>query len=148
MTTDTQWRKVREQVFKEQKGKCAKCPRTFASHDDMHGHHAIYGRDVKFSKWLDRAENIVLLCGDCHEWIHHKNGNSEFIRDCFWTDKIDLGYDMETWDKNICRNDGQPMLIHDNRTYRLYLKKKDWNKRKEENGNKDIYKSQAGNLGS
>jgi len=112
MTSPASWLTIREHLFKEQKGQCAHCWRTFSSHEDMHAHHACYPKDKKFSKCLDSKENITLLCNECHERIHQALGNSDFIRDLFWSKKIDIGYDMVEWEKNICRDDGQPMLIH------------------------------------
>jgi ribosomal protein S27AE len=117
MTSKARWLSIRETVFKEQRGRCTRCGLSFASHEDMHAHHACYPKDIKFSKCLDSEQNIVLLCNKCHEHIHRVLGNSDFIRDMFWSKKIDNGYDMIEWEKNITRNDGQPMLIHHNFIY-------------------------------
>ena len=114
MTTNAQWTAIRKRVFKEQEGKCWVCPNVHATHETMHGHHAVYTYDKHFSKWLDRAENIFLLCPECH--ANHGDLSSYFKRCCAWTDKISAGYDMEKWHNEI------PMLIKDNF---LYLKKKD-----------------------
>jgi len=109
MTTKAQWTAIRERVFKDQKGKCWSCWRTFNSHEQMHAHHSVYTADKNFSKWLDSAENIVLLCPLCHS--DHGKLSSWFMRLCAWSSKIDQGYDMESW------HDGIPMLIKDNFFY-------------------------------
>ena len=117
MTTKAQWRKIREQVFEEQNHKCWDCPRVFSKHDDMQRHHAVYTDDKRFSKWLDKAENIVLVCHKCHEkhgWL------SCYMRRCMvWTYKVNLGYDMKSWHDSI------PMLIKDRFPPEYLPKKKD-----------------------
>jgi len=134
MTTNAQWTAIRKRVFKEQEGKCATCWRMLEQHP-YHAHHAIIPKGqtnyAKYKKWLDMAENIVLVCRICHS--QHGDLTNSFKRDMFWTDKIDLGYDMQGWYDSI------PMI--DKSHYFIYLGK-------EENGNKDIYKSQEGNIGS
>ena len=81
------------------------CPNVHASHETMHAHHAVYTRDINFSKWLDRAENIFLICPECEK--DHGYLTCWFRRLCAWSDKLDDGYDMESWEQSI------PMLIHD-----------------------------------
>lgn len=99
---------TRERVFHEQKGKCARCWRTFQSHEDLHAHHAVYTKDKRI-KELDMAENIVLVCPKCHS--DHGYLSSWFARCQAWSEKIDLGYDMVAWEKSL------PMLIHDEFIY-------------------------------
>ena len=119
MTSPAQWTAIREQVFKDQKGKCWSCWRTFNSHEDMHAHHAVYTADKNFSKWLDSVENIVLVCPACHS----DHGRlSEYHRRLFaWSDKVDLGYNMTAWHDSI------PMLIKD---HFFYVGKDDKEKRR------------------
>jgi 5-methylcytosine-specific restriction endonuclease McrA len=68
-------------------------------------HHAVYSRDVHFSKWLDTAENLVALCPKCHR-NHGRLTNIEG-RKKFWKLKIEQGYKMAEWEQSI------PLLIHD-----------------------------------
>ena len=110
MTSDTQWRKVREQVFKDQKGKCWVCPKVHQSHETMHAHHAVYTYDKHLTKYLDSVENIFLLCPECH-LKDHGYLTCWFKRLCAWSDKIDHGYEMEAWHEEI------PMLIKDKFSY-------------------------------
>ena len=109
MTTPSRWSEIRERVFKDQHGQCARCWRTFASHEDMHAHHAVYSRQKGLEKWLDTPENIVLLCQKCH--ADHGHLTAWFRRNMFWTAKINAGYDMLTWHENM------PMLIKDHFIY-------------------------------
>ena len=73
----------------------------------MQIHHAIYTRDVKFAKYLDMSENLVILCSLCHT-NNHGEMSSWFMRCHWWTMKIELGYPMEEWHESI------PMVIKDN----------------------------------
>jgi len=99
---------TRERVFREQKGKCARCPRVFQSHEDLHAHHAVYGRDKRIPE-LDQPENIQLICHKCH--AEHGYLSGWFMRCMAWTEKIDLGYRMQEWHDNL------PMLIKDEFIY-------------------------------
>ena len=107
MTTKKRWTEIREKVFRDQRGKCAICPRVHQSHETMHAHHAVYSADKNFSKWLDSEQNIQLMCNDCHS-KRHGYLTSWFGRCMAWTKKIEQGYEMDEW------NDGLPMLIKDN----------------------------------
>ena len=109
MTSKARWLSIRETVFAEQRKSCAVCKLPFTSHEDMHGHHAIYTRQKGLDKWLDTPENIVLLCQKCH--ADHGHLTAWFRRNMFWTAKIDAGYDMLTWHENM------PMLIKDHFIY-------------------------------
>lgn len=109
MTTNKQWTVIREQVFADQNGKCWVCPKVHGSHDTMHAHHSVYSRDKKFDKWLNSVENIFLICPECH--AHHGGLSNLFKRHCAWTDKIDMGYDMQAWHDKI------PMLVKDEFEY-------------------------------
>jgi len=109
MTSAKRWSSIRETVFKEQRGKCTRCGQSFASHDDMHAHHAVYTRMKGLEKWLDSEENIELVCPKCH--ADHGYLTSWFARYLAWSKKIDKGYDMEKWHAEI------PMLIKDKFIY-------------------------------
>ena len=106
MTSKARWFEVRERVFKDQHGQCARCTRTFASHEDMHAHHAVYSRQKGLEKWLDSEQNIILLCSHCH-LDDHGLLTSWFRRCTFWKMKVEQGYQMDEWHNEI------PMLIKD-----------------------------------
>jgi hypothetical protein len=93
-------------LYREQRGICQFCCRPIPP---FHVHHAIYTRDKRFSKWLDSAENLVLACPSCH--ANHGKLSNLFMRWCVWSDKIDRGYDMENWHREI------PMLLKDHFIY-------------------------------
>lgn len=103
-----------QRLLKEQRNACWNCGRPLK---DWHVHHAVYGREKKFSKWLDMAENLFLVCRECHS--RHGYLSCYFARCCAWTDKVNMGYDMEGWEKSI------PMLIHDNFIYLKRVNKND-----------------------
>jgi hypothetical protein len=105
MTSKARWLSIRETVFKEQRGRCTRCGKSFASHEGMHAHHAIYTRAKGLEKWLDSEENIELVCHKCH--ADHGYLSSWFGRCMAYTRKVELGYDMEKWNAEI------PMLIKD-----------------------------------
>ena len=89
----------------EQHGCCAFCHRPFTDSNPQQVHHAIYGRKKKFSKWLDRAENLILLCRKCHE--KHGDMSNWSMRCYWWVYKIELGYNMEDWHAEM------PMKVKD-----------------------------------
>ena len=95
-----------DRLFKDQHGHCAHCWRPVPPHQV---HHAIYGREKRFAKWLDMPQNLQLICPTCH--AKHGYLSSWFARCCAWTDKVNAGYDMEGWHADI------PMLIHDQFIY-------------------------------
>lgn len=96
--------KIIDQLIKDQKNICINCGR------DLYGgmccHHAIYGRDIRFSRWLDMVENLIALCPHCHRSNHGRLTNIE-QRKKFWKWKIEAGYDMVSWERSI------PFVIHD-----------------------------------
>jgi hypothetical protein len=95
-----------ERLLKEQHSHCARCWRAIPP---FQVHHAVYGREKRFQKYLDMPENLQLLCPTCH--AKHGYLLSWFARCAVWTDKINAGYDMEKWHAEI------PMLIHDQFIY-------------------------------
>lgn len=95
-----------QRLLKEQHNACWNCGRPLKKYEV---HHAIYGRDKKFSKWLDMPENLFLVCPECHS--KHGYLSCYFARCCAWTDKINAGYDMEGWHAEL------PMKVKDNFLY-------------------------------
>ena len=68
-----EWKKARKVVYKRDKSKCQRC----GNKSDLHIHHI-----VTFANKELRAEtsNLVLLCADCHHWVHSKeNTNNDYI---------------------------------------------------------------------
>jgi len=87
---------VIDRLYREQKGTCQFCHRSIPPY---HCHHAVYGRDKRFSKFLDMPENLVLTCPACH--VQHGMLSNLFMRSCIWNEKIDRGYDMKKWHDSI-----------------------------------------------
>lgn len=95
-----------DRLLKEQHNACWNCGRPLTKY---HAHHAVYGREKKFAKWLDMPHNLFLVCPDCHS--RHGYLSCYFARCCAWTDKVNMGYDMEGWHAEI------PMKVKDNFLY-------------------------------
>jgi len=89
----------------EQRGCCAFCHRPFTGNNPQQVHHAIYGREKQFSRWLDKPENLILLCQKCHE--QHGDMSNWSMRRLWWNYKIELGYNMREWHTEI------PMKVKD-----------------------------------
>lgn len=60
---------VVQQAWDRQGGRCAvpECRRV--AHDPHHRKRRPHGRD-------DTLDNILLLCRDCHRWVHHNVGEA------------------------------------------------------------------------
>ena len=89
-----------DKLYKEQNGDCAVCHRLFTWGNPMQCHHAVYGRDKRFAKLLDKPENLALVCHECHTNLHgHLTGWTR--RNIFYQDKIAKGYDMRAWNNAL-----------------------------------------------
>ncbi len=101
-----------DRLMKEQDGKCACCGRPFDNTQDgtPRAHHAVYTDNKKFSKWLDMPENLALVREDCHR--RHGYLSNWVFRCYMWSDKIDQGYDMESWHDSI-----DPAMVRDRFVY-------------------------------
>ena len=95
---------VIDQLIKDQRGLCYICGRDLRR-VGMQAHHAVYGREVRFAKYLDTIFNLVLLCPKCHN-EHGRLSNIE-TRKKVWAWKVAKGYDMKAWADKL------PMLIKD-----------------------------------
>ena len=93
------------QLLKEQGNKCARCWRPIPPHAV---HHAVYTRDKRV-KELDDIQNLQLICPTCHS--NHGRLSSWFMRCVAYSEKIDLGYDMAKWNKEM------DMKVKDNFIY-------------------------------
>lgn len=58
-----QWRIFRAEIIKERGAKCEKCQKETKQ---IQAHHKTYARIYK-----ERKEDILLVCRECHEAIHH-----------------------------------------------------------------------------
>lgn len=70
-----EWAKAVSDVYKRDNATCQKC---FVKGKKLHVHHI-----VSFANKALRAEvsNLVLLCVDCHRWVHsRKNTKKDFIK--------------------------------------------------------------------
>lgn len=68
-----EWKKARKAVYKRDNRMCQRC----GSKGNIHIHHI-----VSFANEKLRADvnNLILLCADCHHWVHSKeNINDEYI---------------------------------------------------------------------
>jgi len=93
-----------DRLLKDQSGCCWKCGNDLYR-TGFEVHHAVYTRDVRFSKWLDQIENLLLICPRCHS-NHGILGNIETRRKAFkW--KVEHGYLMKEWEMSI------PFVVHD-----------------------------------
>lgn len=90
-------------LLRDQKGACWNCGRDL--YGGYHVHHAVLTRDIRFAKWLDMIENLLLICPRCHQ-NHGRLSNIE-TRKKAWKFKCETGYDMKGWMDSI------PMLIKD-----------------------------------
>lgn len=102
-----------ERLLKEQKNKCCNCYRTFDKHP-YHVHHAVIPKGQtnykKYRKWLDMGENLMLVCWICDQ--QHGDLTNKFMRDMFWTFKIDNGWDMQGWYDSIPMVDKSHQFIY------------------------------------
>lgn len=74
-----EWKQASEIVWKRDKGTCQRCGKKYRRKaTSFHIHHI-----KSFSLYIElRTEpgNLVLLCSDCHHWVHsNQNTNKEFI---------------------------------------------------------------------
>jgi len=90
-------------LLKDQKGACWKCGRDL--YGGYHVHHAVMGREIRFAKWLDMIENLLLICPRCHS--NHGALSNLNTRRAAWKWKVEHGYDMKAWQESI------PMKIRD-----------------------------------
>ena len=74
-----EWKLLAQEVFKRDNYKCQRCDSAKKYKIPLHIHH-ITAFNVK-EKRLN-IDNLVLLCKDCHNWVHSKdNENKEFINE-------------------------------------------------------------------
>ena len=91
-----------DRLLKDQHGCCWKCGRGLPPYET---HHAVYTRDVRFQKWLDQIQNLLLICPKCHS-NHGSLSNLNTRRAAFkW--KCEHGYEMQEWEMSI------PFVVHD-----------------------------------
>lgn len=74
------WKDACQTVWNRDEAACQRCSIHRSEHDgELHVHHI-----VSFAVEELRAEpdNLVLLCDECHHWVHsHENVDSEFLDD-------------------------------------------------------------------
>lgn len=74
-----EWKTAQWLVYRRDKATCQRCHKRKSRSDKFAIHHV-----VSFAIRELRAEpsNLILLCGDCHHWVHSKaNVNRDFIKD-------------------------------------------------------------------
>jgi len=75
-----EWRNVAHEVWKRDEATCQRCGKEKESEDEKFDIHHI----ISFAVEETRAEldNLVLLCDDCHDWVHsNENTNNEYIEE-------------------------------------------------------------------
>jgi len=90
-------------LLKDQSGACWKCGRSIPPFEV---HHAVYSRDMHFQKYLDMAENLILVCPYCH--ANHGALANFPTRKKVWQWKVEHGYEIKAWHEKL------DMLIKDN----------------------------------
>ncbi len=86
-----------DRVMREQGYKCYCCGRPFDNSMDGRPdvHHGVVTRDKRFSKWLDVAENAIIIRHKCHTTDHGRLSNYETRKRVYeWKKQF---YDMEAW---------------------------------------------------
>ncbi len=74
-----EWREVIPKVWKRDKATCQKCKHKKNEDDEFHIHHIISFAVKKLRAVLS---NLVLLCSDCHDWVHSmKNKENKFLKE-------------------------------------------------------------------
>lgn len=74
-----EWAEIVKQVWQRDKATCQRCKARANGGPAFHIHHI-----VSFEVKELRADitNLILLCGDCHRWVHSKaNVNRDFIKE-------------------------------------------------------------------
>lgn len=103
-----------DRLLREQGNKCATCWRMIYTRDDYHVHHAVIPKGQtnykKYKKYLDQAENLILVCWICHS--DHGHLTNSFRRDIIWSRKIEQGYDMQGWYDSIPMLDKSHQFIY------------------------------------
>ena len=77
-----EWKKACSAVYKRDNAECQIC----GIKENLHVHHI-----VSFANEELRAdpENLILLCSDCHHWVHSNNNvNNKYIREEGWDELI------------------------------------------------------------
>lgn len=59
---------AKRSVFEKQHHRCPECGKEFQRYKDMEAHHALPW--ARFPELRQKAENLVLLCHDCHKEVH------------------------------------------------------------------------------
>lgn len=87
-----------DRVMREQEYKCYCCGRPFDNSMDGKPdvHHGVITKDKRFAKWLDVAENAIIIRHKCHITDHGRLSNYEARKKAYKYKKA-LGYDMRGW---------------------------------------------------
>lgn len=74
-----EWKEAVKAVWKRDRGTCQRCgKKSKGKQDKFHIHHIV---SFAYKPLRADVKNLVLLCNDCHHWVHSKaNVNREFRR--------------------------------------------------------------------
>lgn len=68
------WKDACSAVYKRDEAQCQRCG---IKNESLHVHHVVGFENKKLRADID---NLILLCADCHHWVHsNKNTNKEYI---------------------------------------------------------------------
>ena len=74
--SSAEWKKACSAVYKRDKAQCQRCG---IKNESLHVHHIVSFENKKLRAKVD---NLVLLCADCHHWVHsNENINKEYIEE-------------------------------------------------------------------
>lgn len=75
----SEWKEISQQVWKRDNATCQRCNNSWKTVKKFHIHHIV---SFAVKELRAKIDNLVLLCEDCHMWIHSKkNINKEFIKE-------------------------------------------------------------------
>jgi hypothetical protein len=75
-----EWRAVACEVYSRDKNTCQRCLRKRKSREKFHIHHIV---SFECKELRAVASNLILLCRDCHLWVHSKkNADKRYILPC------------------------------------------------------------------
>lgn len=73
-----EWAECVKEIWKRDRGTCQRCGVRANKHGNFHIHHIV---SFKVKELRAETSNLILLCPDCHRWVHSKaNVDHEFVK--------------------------------------------------------------------